>query len=57
VDAVSRAAAATDDQFRLSDGQWILNLDTKSSGMSAGVWVLQATLSDGSQHSAWIRLK
>ena len=48
---------ASGDQFRLANGQWIFNLDTRATGMSAGTWVLLATLSDGSQHTAWIQLK
>jgi hypothetical protein len=39
------------------NGQWQFNLDTKASGMSVGTWLLIATLSDGSQHTAWIQLK
>ncbi len=44
-------------RFRLSDSQWIFNLDTKQTRMTTGTWLLLATLSDGSQHTAWIQLK
>jgi hypothetical protein len=57
IDATPQGAATTGDQFRLSDGQWLFNLDTKATGMSTGIWLLRATLSDGSQHSACIQLK
>jgi hypothetical protein len=36
---------------------WHFNLDTRATGMSLGLWQLLATLSDGSQHAAWIQLK
>lgn len=57
IDATPQDSATTGDQFRLSDGQWMFNLDTKATGMGGGIWLLRATLSDGSQHSAWIQLK
>jgi hypothetical protein len=57
IDATPTDAATTGDQFMLSSGQWIFNLGTKATGMTAGIWLLQATLSDGSRHSAWIQLK
>ena len=57
IDATAQDSATTGDQFRLAGGQWIFNLDTKATGMSAGIWQLLATLSDGSQHHAWIQLK
>jgi len=37
--------------------QWLLNLGTRAAGMSPGVWLLIATLADGSQHMAWIELR
>ena len=55
--SLAQDSATAGDQFRLSDGQWIFNLDTKGTGMSMGIWLLRATLSDGSQHAAWIQLK
>ncbi|MHB8522674.1 MAG: HYR-like domain-containing protein, partial [Limisphaerales bacterium] len=57
IDARPEDAATTGDQFRLVDGQWMFNLDTKGTGMSTGVWLIRATLSDGSQHSVWVQLK
>ena len=51
------ASATTGDEFRLSNGQWIFNLDTKATQMTQGIWLLEAILSDDSQHSAWIQLK
>jgi hypothetical protein len=57
IDATPTDAATTGDQFRLTGGQWQFNLDTKGTGMSIGIWLLRATLSDGSQHSAWIQIK
>ena len=50
-------AVTTGNQFRLVNGAWQFNLDTKGSGMSTGIWRLVATLSDGSEHSCWIRSK
>ena len=57
IDAIPQESAATGNQFRLSDGQWILNLDTKATGMRQGIWFFRATLSDGSQHTVWLQLK
>lgn len=57
IDASPQDAATTGNQFRLADGTWHFNLDAQATGMSAGIWLLTATLSDGSQHSAWIQLK
>ncbi len=58
IDATPQGAATPGNQFRLTaDEQWQFNLDTKGSGMSAGIWLLVATLSDGSEHSAWIQIK
>ena len=57
IDATPHDAATTGNQFRLADGQWHFNLDTKGTGMSAGIWLLRATLSDGSQHTVWIQIK
>jgi hypothetical protein len=57
IDTTPQGSATVGDQFRLSDGQWIFNLDTKATGMSTGIWLLRTTLSDGSQHSVWIQLK
>jgi hypothetical protein len=49
--------ATAGNQFALSNGEGYFNLDTKATSMSAGIWLLTATLSDGSQHSAWTQLK
>ena len=57
IDATPQDAATSGNQFRLTDGQWHFNLDTKGTGLSTGLWQLIATLSDGSQHSVWIQLK
>jgi hypothetical protein len=57
IDATPQDAATTGNQFRLTDSQWHFNLDTKAAGMTAGIWQLVATLSDGSQHYVWIQIK
>jgi hypothetical protein len=57
IDATPTDAATTGDEFKLNGSQWQFNLDTKATGMTPGIWLLQATLSDGSQHTAWIQLK
>jgi hypothetical protein len=57
IDATPTDAATTGNQFRLTDDQWHFNLDTKATGMSTGIWLLRATLSDASQHSVWIQIK
>ena len=57
IDATPQDAATTGDEFRLTGGQWQFNLDTKGTGMNVGIWQLLATLSDGSQHTAWIQIK
>jgi len=57
IDASPQDTATTGNQFRLTDGQWHFNLDTQSTGMTKGIWQLVATLSDGSQHWAWIQVK
>jgi hypothetical protein len=57
INAKPQDQATSGNQFRLTDGQWHFNLDTKSTGMTIGKWQLIATLSDGSVHSVWIQLK
>jgi hypothetical protein len=57
IDATPQGGATAGNQFVLTDGEWHFNLDTKATGMSPGIWLLTATLSDGSQHSAWTQLK
>jgi hypothetical protein len=57
IDATPTDAATTSDEFRLTDSHWQFNLDTKATGMTAGTWLLRATLSDGSLHTVWVQLK
>jgi Bacterial surface protein, Ig-like domain/HYR domain len=57
IDATPTDAATTGNQFRLNDGEWHFNLDTKATGTTVGTWQLRATLSDGSTHIVWIALK
>jgi hypothetical protein len=57
IDATPQDAATTGNQFRLSGEDWQFNLDTKSAGLTTGIWQLAATLSDASQHTVWIQLK
>lgn len=57
IDAATQGAANNGNQFRFVDGEWHLNLSTKSTGMTRGIWKLIATLSDGSRHQAWIELR
>ena len=57
IDATPQDAATAGNQFRFADGNWQFNLDTKSTGITKGVWQLTATLSDGSQHTGWIQIK
>ena len=56
-DAPPRDAATTGNEFSLTAGQWLFNLDTKATGMTKGIWQLGAMLSDGSQHVVWVQLK
>ena len=57
IDATPRDAATTGNEFRLAGGVWHFNLDTRASGLTKGTWLVIATLSDASQHSAWTELK
>jgi hypothetical protein len=57
IDATPQDAATTGNQFRLTGSDWQFNLDTRSTGMSVGIWLFVATLSDNNQHSAWIQIK
>ena len=43
--------------FRFREDGWQFNLDTHASRMTSGVWLLTATLPDGSEHSAWIQIR
>jgi hypothetical protein len=49
--AQPQEATTAPDQLRLADGT--SNLRTKGTGL----WLLCATLSDSSQHQAWVQLK
>jgi hypothetical protein len=44
-------------KFRYAKGTWQYNLQTKQAKMEKGVWELVATLSDGSEYTAWIKIK
>jgi hypothetical protein len=58
IDATPTDAATTGNQFRLSESVWVYNLDTKRTpGMSTGIWMIKATLFDGSVRTAWISVK
>jgi hypothetical protein len=57
IDATPQDVATTGNLFRLTNGEWRFNLDTKATGMSIGIWQLIATLSDGSRHTVWVQLK
>ena len=56
IDATPTDAATTGNQFRLTDGEWHFNLNTRT-GFSQGTWKLISTLSDGSTHYVWITIK
>jgi hypothetical protein len=36
---------------------WHFNLSTKGNGFTDGIWLLRATLVDGSRHTVWITVK
>ena len=55
IDATPTDAATTGNQFRLTDSDWHFNLSTK--GLTAGTWLLKATLVDGSIHTVWVTIK
>jgi probable HAF family extracellular repeat protein len=57
LNAVAQGGGTTGNQFRLTGGQWMFNLDTKDTGMTAGVWKIIATLSDGTKHFVYVQLK
>ena len=53
IDATPTDAATTGNQFRLSDTEWVYNMDTKRTpGISSGTWLVRATLFDGSVKTA-----
>jgi hypothetical protein len=55
IDATPTDAATDGNLFRLTDTEWHFNLSTK--GLTAGTWLLRATLVDGSVHTVWITIK
>ncbi len=57
IDATPTDAATDGNHFRLTGTDWHFNLSTKSSGFSAGTWLLIVTLQDGSKHTVWISIK
>ena len=57
IDATPTDSATTGNQFRLTGTDWHFNLSTKGNGVTAGTWLLIATLEDGSQHTVWITIK
>jgi hypothetical protein len=58
IDATPTDAATTGNQFRFTDGQWHFNLSTKGLGNNGqGIWLLKATLFDGSTYTVWISIK
>jgi hypothetical protein len=56
IDASPTDAATTGNQFRLTGTEWHFNLSTKV-GMSQGIWLLKATLFDGSTYTVWVEIK
>jgi hypothetical protein len=56
IDATPTDAATTGNQFRLTGTEWHFNLSTKV-GMSQGIWLLKATLFDGSTYTVWVEIK
>jgi hypothetical protein len=58
IDATPTDAATDGNQFRLTDGEWHFNLNTKGLGNTGqGTWLLVATLFDGSKHTVWVSIK
>ncbi|MEQ1762737.1 MAG: MBG domain-containing protein [Pyrinomonadaceae bacterium] len=58
IDATPTDAATTGNQFRLTGTDWHFNLDTKRTpGVTAGTWLVEATLLDGSKKTVWISIK
>ena len=58
IDATPTDAATSGNQFRLTDGEWHFNLNTKGFGNNGqGTWLLRATLFDGSTYSVWVSIK
>lgn len=58
IDATPTDAATSGNQFRLTGTEWHFNLSTKALGGGAqGIWLLEATLFDGSSYTVWIEIK
>ena len=58
IDATPTDSATFGNQFRLTDGQWHFNLSTKGLGNNGqGIWLLKATLFDGSTYTVWVAIK
>jgi hypothetical protein len=58
IDATPTDSATSGNQFRLTDGEWHYNLNTKGFGANGqGTWLLKATLFDGSSYSVWVSIK
>jgi probable HAF family extracellular repeat protein len=57
IDATPQGSPSMGNQFHQSGQEWHFNLDSKATGMSAGIWLFRAALSDGTQHSVWVQLK
>ena len=58
IDATPTDAATAGNLFRLTDGEWHFNINTKGLGNNGqGVWYLEATLFDGSKYHVWISIK
>jgi hypothetical protein len=58
IDATPTEAATSGNQFRLTDSEWHFNLSTKGLGNNGqGIWLLKATLFDGSSYTVWVSIK
>jgi hypothetical protein len=58
IDATPTDSATSGNQFRLTDSEWHFNLNTKAlAGNGEGIWLLRATLFDGSTYTVWISIK
>ena len=58
IDATPTDAATTGNQFRLTGTEWHFNLSTKGlGGNGQGIYLLKATLFDGSSYSVWVSIK
>jgi hypothetical protein len=57
IDVIGQGLGTSGNQFALTGSDWHFNLDTKASHVNAGIWQMLLTLSDGSQHTAWVQIK